>query len=156
MHSYIQYYPVHCLQIKPIRTPLWMTPQRGSPMGRLPTAYSSISAFKWLKWTPVFPSWMKREGKCGTAQSLFVKIDRLTVWTLSQFYSFTLNFPSVFYACAHTSSQFSPIFPFSYIISITSHPQELKSWLTSVQKHPLKPQSDLQKQKNPQKIQCEE
>lgn len=54
----------------------------------------------------------------------------------SQFYSFTLNFPSVFYACAHTSTPLSLIFPFSSIISITSHPQELRSWLTSVQKHP--------------------
>ncbi len=47
------------------------------------------------------------------------------LWTLSLSHSFTLNFPSVFYAHAHTSSLFSFIFLFSSIISITSHRQDI-------------------------------
>ncbi len=47
------------------------------------------------------------------------------LWTLSLSHSFTLNFPSVFNANAHTSSLFSFVFLFSSIISITSHRQDI-------------------------------
>lgn len=50
--------------------------------------------------------------------------DWLFVYTLKSLFHPLLP-PSVFYAHAHTSSPFSHIFPFSSIISITSHPQEL-------------------------------
>ncbi len=98
----------------------------GTPMGHLTTAYSSISAFKGLKLTPVFPSWMDHEGNCVTWQSLFEKIDRLTVCEHSLYFTLSPLTSLLSFTPMHTLHLLSA----SYFFSLPSFQSLLivKNW----------------------------